>query len=131
MFPDYSPMCPGAYDYGYGLPYSHQVHHKQLVETIQECEAICEHMTTLLKRRPDMQARIRQLQLLRDCADICGLTAKYVARNSAFAKPMADFCANICEVCGRECARFPDSESQHCAQICFNCARECRAFAMT
>jgi hypothetical protein len=128
-FADYSPMYPGVFDYGY--PYSHRIHHEHLVKTIQDCEAVCEHMTTLLKRRPDVQMRLRQLQLLRDCADICGLTAKYIARNSMFARPAANLCASICEACGAECARFPDAESQNCARVCMNCARECRAFAAT
>ncbi|AOT73016.1 ferredoxin [Geosporobacter ferrireducens] len=101
-----------------------------MVETIQNCEAVCEHMTTHLKHRYDIHYRVRQLQFLRDCADICGLTAKFIARNSCFAKQAATLCAYICEVCGAECARFPDAESQSCAQICMHCARECRAFVI-
>lgn len=124
---DYSMMYPG----GYGAGTSQQLpsHLKGLVNTIQDCEAVCEHMTTYVKKRHDVQARTRQLILLRDCADICGLTAKYVARNSPFARQAAGLCACICEVCGRECARFSDPQSQNCAQVCLNCARECQAFA--
>ena len=118
---------PVMYDYGSHM--SHKPMYERLVKVIQDCEATCEHMTTMLKRRPDVQMRMRQLILLRDCADICGLTAKFVARNSIFSKHCAHLCAIICETCGRECARFPDMESQQCAQICLNCARECQAFA--
>jgi hypothetical protein len=100
-----------------------------LLQTLHHCEATCEHMTTFLLSRPDVHARVRQLQLLRDCADICSLTAKYIARHSAFSKTIAALCASICEVCGNECLRFPDPESQKCGQICINCARECQAFA--
>lgn len=108
----------------------HMMHHEHLIETIQSCEAICEHMTTHLKHRHDVHARLVQLQLLRDCADICGLTAKFIARNSVFAKCIANICAYICEMCGRECLRFPDVESQNCARICLHCAQQCRTFAM-
>lgn len=107
----------------------HHKHHP-IVEVIQDCEAVCEHMTTFLKCRHDVHYRVRQLLFLRDCADICGLTAKFIARNSCFAKQAAALCAYICEVCGAECARFPDPESQSCAQVCMHCARECRVFAM-
>lgn len=103
--------------------------HKMLINTIQDCEIVCEEMTTMLKRRPDMHMRATQLRLLRDCADICGLTAKFIARHSMFAHNMAGLCACICEACGRECARFKDPESQNCARVCLNCARECRKFA--
>lgn len=105
-------------------------HHMTILQTLHHCEVTCEHMTTFLKRLPDMHSRMIQDQLLRDCADICSLTTKYIARNSSFAKHIAKMCASICDVCGNECLKFPDHESQHCGQICLNCARDCRAFAM-
>lgn len=111
-------------------PYSKPYHQPPILMTIQDCEAMCEHMTTFLKRKKDVQSRVLQLKLLRDCADICTLTAKYIARNSGFAKCTANLCAFICEVCGKECLKFPDRESQNCGRICLNCARECRDFAM-
>jgi hypothetical protein len=104
--------------------------HMGVVKTVQDCEVVCEQMTTILKSKPDVQNRIRQLMLLRDCADICALTAKYIARRSPFAKHMAGLCATVCQVCGTECSRFPDAESQHCAQVCWHCAQVCQSFAM-
>ncbi|SDE12986.1 four-helix bundle copper-binding protein [Sporomusa acidovorans] len=101
-----------------------------LVKIIQDCEAMCEHMTAYVAKQPNVEMRVRQLRLLRDCADICGLTAKYVARCSAFAKDIACLCAHICEVCGDECAKHPDHASQHCAHVCMHCAKECYRFAM-
>lgn len=119
--------CGMVMDTGY--PPTGHYQNEALVKVIQDCEATCEHMTTHLKKRSDVHMRTRQLILLRDCADICGLTAKYVARDSIFARQCAVLCACVCEVCGAECARFPDRESQHCAMVCMHCARECRAFA--
>lgn len=104
---------------------------RRLVKTIQECEATCEHMTAHIKRQQDFQRRVNQAVLLRDCADVCGFTAKLVSRGSVFARQAADLCSDICERCGQECARFPDQMSQNCARICMHCARECRAFAGT
>jgi len=104
--------------------------HHDLLMTIQHCEAVCEHMTTLVRSFPDLHRRIAQMQLLRDCADICSLTAKFVARESGFARHAAHLCALICEACANECLRFPDQHSQHCAQVCLHCAQQCRAFAM-
>lgn len=68
---------------------------------------------------------------MQDCADICATSARYLSRHSPFAKAMIKKCAEICEACGRECARFPDEASQLCARICFHCAKECRDFLMT
>lgn len=108
----------------------HQMHHNRILDTLQHCEATCEDMTTMILRRMDIQRRVRQLELLRDCADICSFTSKYIARDSRFAKYTANLCAYICEICGNECLRHRDAESQRCGRICLNCARECKAFAM-
>lgn len=100
-----------------------------LLHTVQHCEAICEHMVTHLICSHHDDRRDFQIQLLRDCADICTLMAKYIARNSCHAKTLASVCAYICEHCGNVCAKFPDAMSQHCAQVCLHCAHACRAFA--
>lgn len=100
-----------------------------LIDIVQNCEEMCEHMQHYVSNLPDAAVRAMQMQLLHDCADICGLTAKFLARNSMFARQITALCACICEVCGNECARFPDSMSQQCAQMCLHCASACRAFA--
>lgn len=102
---------------------------KELVKIVQDCEATCEHMTRHLDMAQHYEpARERQAILLRDCADICTITAKYLARGSMFSRCIALLCADICDACGAECARFPDEMSQNCAQVCFHCARACRSF---
>jgi hypothetical protein len=110
---------------------SHHMDHEDLLETLQKCEETCEHMTTMLKRKHDVNMRSRQLDFLRDCADICTLTSKYIARHSVFSKHIANLCAFVCEVCATECSRYPDKESQHCARVCLHCARKCKKFGVS
>ncbi len=107
--------------------YSHYMN-EDFVMAVQDCEAVCEHMTHHLLRM-ELEDRAPQAMLLRECADICGLTAKFAARNAIFARSVAELCAEICEACGAECSRHPDEMSQHCAMVCLNCARHCEAFA--
>lgn len=102
-----------------------------LLRTVQECQNVCEHMVTAMLGMPDVQSRRMQIQLLHDCARICATLAGYLASNSPFARSTASLCARICQLCGNECARFPDQMSQMCSQICFACAQECQAFAMS
>ncbi|MCL6479062.1 MAG: four-helix bundle copper-binding protein [Peptococcaceae bacterium] len=97
-----------------------------VLRVVQDCEAVCENTATVVLVRPDVQARTMQLLLLRDCADVCTLTAKYIARCSMFARNLAYLCADICEICGNHCLRHPDPESQYCGRVCLNCAKECR-----
>ncbi|WCK52927.1 four-helix bundle copper-binding protein [Aneurinibacillus sp. Ricciae_BoGa-3] len=101
-----------------------------VLRTIQHCASHCEHMGKMFLHSPDVYARTTQIDLLRDCADICDSTARYIARNSMFSKSLAKKCARICETCGTYCLQFPDEASQLCARVCLHCAAECRAFVM-
>lgn len=101
---------------------------KSILSTVQHCEAVCENTFTAVLGMCDGQ-RATQLQLLRDCADICSLTAKYIARCSSFAKHQAHLCAMVCEMCGNHCLMHPDPQSQYCGRVCLECAKECAAFS--
>ncbi len=102
--------------------------HEDFVMTVQDCEAVCEHMTHHLIRM-QLEDRASQSMLLRDCADICGLTASFAARDAIYARNAAALCADICQSCAMECLRHPDEMSQHCGMVCLNCAKHCRTFA--
>ncbi|TEB14404.1 hypothetical protein Psfp_02907 [Pelotomaculum sp. FP] len=103
--------------------------HEGVLKTVQNCEAVCENTFTAVLCMHDCRMRVMQLQLLRDCADICTLTAKYIARCSMYARPLAGLCAQICQDCGTHCLQHPDQQSQYCGQVCLKCAQECAAFA--
>ncbi|WP_039235796.1 four-helix bundle copper-binding protein [Bacillus thermotolerans] len=107
-----------------------QPSYEETVEAVQHCEATCESVEFFVMQMKDIRCRGEQLRLLRDCADICALTAKCMARCSGFAKTLALVCAEVCEVCGHHCLHHSDDVSQRCAQICLHCARECQAFAV-
>jgi hypothetical protein len=107
----------------------HSHHHYSLLTTIQHCEATCEHMITHLVQQRHHDSRDMQIQLLRDCADICTLMAKCLARESINSKVIAETCAYICQLCGTECSKFPDMMSQTCAHTCLNCAKECKSYS--
>ena len=105
--------------------------HLAILETVQKCEAICENTEYSILQTGAVSYRREQLRLLRDCADICTLTAKYLARCSLFAPTIASLCAKICEPCGSHCLQHPDELSQRCGQMCLHCAKECHAFSMS
>lgn len=101
----------------------------RVLSTVEECGSMCEHMVSHFLCMPDIHSRIHQIQLLRDCATICETMFCYITRRSVSAKGTAKLCAYICEVCGNECAKFADQESQMCSRLCLRCAQECRSFA--
>ncbi|WP_235867365.1 four-helix bundle copper-binding protein [Priestia abyssalis] len=101
----------------------------QTLQMVQNCEATCEYTRNEILKMEDIQSRQKQLKLLSDCANICTLTAQYVASQSQFAKSLASLCAQVCEACGNHCLNHSDKVSEACGQICLNCAHECREFA--
>jgi hypothetical protein len=107
----------------------HQYGYWNLVHTLQNCAMHCEYMINYLRHTPDRCSRSHQMRMLRDCADMCAFTAKFIARQSPFAKHLAHVCAMVCETCARVCLSFPDPASQQCAKVCLHCAQECRQFA--
>jgi hypothetical protein len=104
-------------------------HHYGLLNTVQDCAAVCEQMTAMLHKSQDVHARGVQLQMLRDCADICHVMVRYLSRESVLAKSLAQYCAYVCEYCASTCLQFPDHESQRGGHICLGCAKECKEFA--
>ena len=70
------------------------------------------------------------LQLLRDCANICALTAKFLAHNSDYAPAICETCVEICLACRDECARHENEHSRRCTEACHRAAEECEKFAL-
>ncbi len=65
------------------------------------------------------------IRIDRDCADICILTAQFVARNSAHAVHVMKECIEICRKCEQECRKHDTDHCQHCADICEETAKAC------
>ncbi len=109
-------------------PDNYHYMNEDFVMSVQDCAAVCEHMTHHLMHM-QMEGRVSQAMLLRECADICELTARFAAREAVYARNVAALCGDICQACGTECMSYPDDMSQHCGMICLDCARHCRSYA--
>ena len=96
---------------------------------LQACAAACESCVTGCLNEEDVKAMVPCIKLCRDCADICALTAQFMARDSAHAGKAAALCASICDACGEECAKHKMAHCQACAEACKKCAEECRKMA--
>jgi hypothetical protein len=95
------------------------------ISTVQNCSLHCYKMLAMMAGKD----RKMQIKLLHDCACICNSQAIYTVMGSVFAKKHALFCAEVCDVCAKECQKYSDQASQECAKICFDCAEACREFA--
>ncbi|WP_054637823.1 MULTISPECIES: four-helix bundle copper-binding protein [Bacillaceae] len=100
---------------------------QQMLQTLNECIQECEHCYHACLQEEHINMLADCIQLDRECADICALTAKALSRESYFTKDYLELCAKICEECGKECEKHDQHEHcKRCAEACFKCADACR-----
>ena len=99
-----------------------------LLDALNACIAACEHCASSCLKEEDVKMMARCISIDRDCADICALTARFVARDSEHAQHVMRECAEICKICGDECekhaAQMP--HCKECAEACRRCEQACR-----
>jgi hypothetical protein len=68
----------------------------------------------------------KAMHLCVDCAEICGTSAKLVARMSPLMVHTCRACAECCETCLTECEKFNDPEMKAVVESLRTCAKSCR-----
>lgn len=99
--------------------------YQKCIDICLDCAQVCEFCVTSCLNEADPKEMAYCIKLDRDCADICILSAQFMARDSIFSKRLCLICAQICRACGEECAKFSQIHCQNCADICNDCATEC------
>ena len=104
---------------------AHEQNH-ELLNALNICAAECNHCATACLDEKDVKMMARCIKLDMDCADICQLTASFVARGSEHANHLLKECAEICEACADECEKHAHMEHcRKCAEACRHCAEAC------
>ncbi len=91
-------------------------------DALNACVAACEHCAAACLQEQDVNMMARCISLTRDCADVCALTARFIARGSEYATQLAQVCTAICQACANECGRHAHRHCQECAEACRRCA---------
>lgn len=104
--------------------------YQECIEECLRCVRECNHCYEACLQDDHVAELTQCILLTRDCAEICSFTAAALSRNSTMAKEICALCAEICEQCGKECAKHEHhAHCKRCAQICFQCAEACRQMA--
>ncbi len=106
--------------------------HGACLEACQSCESICNatlsHCLTHLSAGHKEHAACARSATT--CQDLCGLSAKLIARGDAFAVAVCAVCAQACEACAVQCESMSsDSQMSICAKACRVCAAACKKMA--
>ena len=102
--------------------------HQSLLEALNACVAACEKCASACLQEQDVKMMVSCISLDHDCADVCALTARLVARGSIHGMHLLRECAEICKACGDECAKHLHVQHcQECVEACRHCEQACRA----
>ena len=98
-----------------------------LISALNNCAAVCNHCVTACLEEEDVKMFSTCIMLDIDCAQICSLTAAFLARGSAHAQHLLAECAHICNACADECDKhgYHMEHCKECAEACRKCAAEC------
>jgi len=64
-----------------------------------------------------------------DCLAVCNACVQLMAGQSDYAGKVCNICAELCQRCADECAKFDSATCQQCAEKCQTCADTCSRMA--
>lgn len=101
------------------------------IQLCQDCHALCIQMIGHCLKLGGRHAAPDHIRLLMDCAQICTVTADYMARGSSFHDRTCVLCSEICRLCAESCEqlRRDDQLIKQCADMCRRCAESCERMA--
>ncbi|MDJ0366510.1 four-helix bundle copper-binding protein [Hymenobacter sp. H14-R3] len=99
-----------------------QAHTQSQLDALHAAVTACEHCATACLQEADVRTLTRCIALTRDCADVCALALRLVARDSAHAAPLLAAGAAICAACADACSQHAHLHCQQCAEACRRCA---------
>lgn len=100
-----------------------------LLKALSDCINACNHCAGACLQEQDVQMMAECIRTDLDCADMCTLVARYVARGSEHAQHLLEECIEICEQCAAECEKHNMEHCQACARACRACVEACKTAA--
>lgn len=92
---------------------------------------MCTSMITYSLEKGGEYALPRHIELLQDCARICGISANFMIRGSEFHALTCAACAKISLVCADSCDNFAaDEMMKACSEACRKSAESCEEMCM-
>ena len=103
------------------------------IDAASECAVVCSACASACLSEPDVAAMAQCVRDDLDCADLCGVTARHLARLNASDKQLTlavlAACIEACVQCAGSCAphREHHEHCRLCEQACNRCEAACQA----
>ena len=105
------------------------------IEACAECAATCTTCADACLEEGEVASLVKCIRLNLDCADICEVTGRLIARPSRSDEPtleaLLQACAKVCRACADECEAHAEhmEHCRVCAEACRACAEACEEMA--
>lgn len=104
--------------------------YESTIQACLDCAMRCESCSSYCLGEHEIQVMTRCIELTKNCAAMCILTARLLASGSEFVVQACNLCSEICDVCAEECDRHYMDYCKDCSQSCRECADACRKIAL-
>ena len=92
----------------------------------KDCLACHQHCLGMI--RHGMKEHTKSAALCADCADLCVVSEKLLARKGPMSAAACKACADAAAACAAECRKYPNMPiMKHCAGSCDKCVKACNA----
>lgn len=102
--------------------------YSELVESLENCDAVCNNCAVSSLNEKDSRALTNCIKLNLDCADVCHLALRQLARNSKYAVLIVEICMKICAECAEECKKYDNDQCRLSTGACRRCENHCRNY---
>ena len=104
---------------------------QRCIQLCQDCHARCVQVMTHCLTLAGRHAAPAHIRLLMDCAQLCTVTADFMARESGFHDRTCTLCAELCRRCAESCEEIAGDDQlvKQCAESCRRCAESCERMA--
>lgn len=103
---------------------------KESVKDCMEAHISCVELETRARTMDDLRVDDALLRVIRECADMCRLTADAALYDSESRGALAKACVDVARRCAEDCARFRGNvEMQRCADVCARAVLACQRLA--
>jgi hypothetical protein len=104
------------------------VNMEEAIRNAMECFRITTNCMQHCLSLSEKHAEVKHITLLKECAELCQITASFLIVKSDFAHDVCGVCARVCEACADSCEEIDDRDAMMklCIHACRDCAESCR-----
>ena len=103
---------------------------QECAKNCADCQRVCIETASHCLALGGRHAEPRHIELLLDCADICEVSLRFLARSSEYHHDTCSVCSEICRDCAESCEQITmDAMMKECADACRRCAESCDRMA--